>query len=72
MHCYVTLSNVFQLMRIKISLYYPLLQSLGNYKVCLCFTVLSVTVCTIGCIGLFCGDQIFVDFINFLSMIRNL
>ena len=56
-------------MHIKISLYYPLLQSLDNYKVCLCFTVLSVTVCTVGYICLFCGDQIFVDFVSFLSMI---
>ena len=56
-------------MRIKISLHYPLLQSLDNNKVCLCFTVLSVTVCTVGYICLFCGDQIFVNFVSFLSMI---
>ena len=56
-------------MRIKMWLHYPLLQSLGSYKVHLCFIVLSVTVCTVGYICLFCGDQIFVDFVSFLSMI---
>ena len=30
---------------------------------------MSVTVCTVGNICLFRGDQIFVDFVNFLSMI---
>ena len=41
----------------------------GQFKVCLCFIVLSVTVCTVGYICLFCGDQIFVDSVSFLSMI---
>ena len=36
------------------------------YNVCLCFIVLSVAVCAF---VLFCGDQIFVDFVSFLSMI---
>ena len=34
-----------------------------------CFIVLSVTVCSVGYVCLFCGDQIFVDFVYFLSMI---
>ena len=42
---------------------------LASYKVCLCFIVLSVTVCTVGYVCLFCGDQIFVYFVSFLSMI---
>ena len=42
---------------------------LGGYKVCLCFIVLSVTFCTVGYVCLFCGDQIFVSFVSFLSMI---
>ena len=41
----------------------------ASYKVCLCFIVLSVTVCTVGHVCLFCGDQIFVHFVSFLSMI---
>ena len=31
--------------------------------------VSSITVCTVGYVCLFCGDQIFVYFISFLSMI---
>ena len=31
--------------------------------------MLSVTVCTVGYIFLFRGDQFFVDFVSFLSMI---
>ena len=50
-------------------LHYPLLRSLDTYKVHLCFIVLSVTVGTVGYICLFHGDQIFVDFVSFLSMI---
>ena len=50
-------------------LHYPLLWSLDIYKVRLCFIVLSVKVCTVGYICLFSGDQIFVDFVSFLSMI---
>ena len=42
---------------------------LSSYKVCLCFIVLSVIVCTVGYVYLFCVDQIFVYFVNFLSMI---
>ena len=41
----------------------------GSYKVCLCFIVLSVIVCTVWYICLFCVDQIFVNFVSFLSMI---
>ena len=33
------------------------------------FVVLSVTVCTVAYVCLFRGDQIFVDFVSFLSMI---
>ena len=69
MRCYVILSNVIWLMCIKMWLHYPLLQSLDRYKVRLCFIVLSVTVCTVGYICLFCGDRIFVNFVGFLSMI---
>ena len=42
---------------------------LASYKVCLCFIVLSVTVCTVGYVCLFRRDQIFMDFVIFLSMI---
>ena len=42
---------------------------LASYKVCLGFIVLSVTVCTVGYVCSFCGDQIFVYFVSFLSMI---
>ena len=31
--------------------------------------MLSVTVCTVGYVCLFCGDQIFTGFVSFLSMI---
>ena len=34
-----------------------------------CFIVLSLTVCTVRYVCLFCGDQIFVDFVSFLCMI---
>ena len=56
-------------MCIKLWLHYPLLRSLDNYKVRLCFIVLSVTVCTVGYICLFHGDEILVDYVSFLSMI---
>ena len=56
-------------MHIKVSLQYLLLQSLDNYKVCLSFIVLSVTVCTVGYICLFRVDQTFVDIVSFLSLI---
>ena len=42
---------------------------LANYNVLLCFIVLSVTVCTVGYACIFCGDQNFVYFVSFLSMI---
>ena len=42
---------------------------LTSYKVCLCFIVLSVIVCTVGYVCLFCADQMFVYFVSFLSMI---
>ena len=56
-------------MRAKMWLHYPLLRSLDGYKVRLCFIVLSVTVCTVGYICLFRGDQIFMDYVSFLFMI---
>ena len=40
-----------------------------SYKVCLCFIVLSVIVCTVEYVYIFCGDQIFAHFVSFLSMI---
>ena len=42
---------------------------LDSYKVCLCFIVLSVIVCTVGYVCIFCEDQIFVYFVSFLAMI---
>ena len=42
---------------------------LESYKVCLCFIVLSIIVCTVGHVCILCGDQIFVYFVSFLSMI---
>ena len=44
-------------------------KALDSYTVCLCFIVLSVTVYTVGYVCLFCGDQISVYFVIFLSMI---
>ena len=55
-------------MHIKMQFQYSLLRRLASYKVCLCF-VLSVTVCTVRYVCLFHGDQIFVDFVSFLSTI---
>ena len=69
MHCYMTLSNIFQLMHTKVCTYYLLIRRLASDKVCLCFIVLSVTVCTVGYVCLFCGDQIFMDFVSFSFMI---
>ena len=48
-------------------MYYSLM--LTSYKVCLSFVVLSVTVCTVGYVCSFRGDEFFVDFVSFLSMI---
>ena len=42
---------------------------LVSYKVCLHYLVLSIIVCTIGYVCIFCGDQVFVYFVTFLSMI---
>ena len=39
------------------------------YKVYLGFIVLSIIVCAVGYVGLFYGNQIFVYFVSFLSMI---
>ena len=57
-------------MNIKMCIHYSLLRRLTSYKVCLCFVVLSITVCTVGYIFVqFVADQMFVDFVSFLSMI---
>ena len=70
MRCYVTLSNVLQLMNTKMRIHYSLIRSkAGQYKVCLCFIVLSVIVCTVGYVCSFRRDQSFMDFVSFLSMI---
>ena len=69
MHRYVTLSKVFYLMRTKICIHDSLIRVLSNYKVFSCIIVLSVKVCTVKYICYFCRDQIFVDFVGFLSMI---
>ena len=71
MCCYVTLSNIFQLVRIKMCIHYSLIRRLASYKVCLCFIVLSVTVCTVGYVCSFRRNQIFVDFVSFLSIVIN-
>ena len=58
-------------MRTKMYIHCSLVRSLrlGSFKVCLCVIVLSVTVCTVGYVCLFRRDQIFMDFVSFLSMI---
>ena len=56
-------------MHTSICIHYSLIGRLASYKVYLCFIVLSVTVCTVGYICVFRGDQIVVDFVSFLSMI---
>ena len=56
-------------MHTKICIHYSLIRRLASYKVCLCFIVLSVTVSTVGYVCSFLRDQIFEDFISFLSMI---
>ena len=57
----------------KMYTHYSLIIRMASYKVCLCFIVLSVTVCTVGYDCSFRRDQIFVDFVvSFLSMILNL
>ena len=38
---------------------------LKGYKVCLCFVVLSVTVCTVGYVCSFRGGQIFVELVSY-------
>ena len=50
-------------------IYCSLIRRLASYKVCLCFIVLSITVCTIGYVCSFCRDQIFMDFVSSLSII---
>ena len=55
-------------MHTRMCIYYSLIRRLASYKVCFCFTVLAVTVCTVGYVCSFRRDQIFVDFVSFLSM----
>ena len=55
-------------MRTKTCIHYPLIRRLASYKVCLCFIVLSVTVCTVGYVCSSRRNQIFVDFVSFLFM----
>ena len=43
----------------------------ASYKVCLYSIVLSVTVYTVWYVCSFFGDQIFMDFVSFLSMVIN-
>ena len=71
MRCYVTLRNIFLLVHTKMFIYYSLIKRLANYKVCLCFVVLSPTVCTVSprYVCHFVWGQIFVDSASFLSMI---
>ena len=56
-------------MCVKMFIYYSLIRRLPSYKVCLCFIVLSVIVCTVGYVCSFCGDQIFIDFVSFLPVV---
>ena len=42
---------------------------LASYKICLYVIVWSVTVYIAGYVCLLCRDQIFMDFVSFLSMI---
>ena len=53
-------------MHTKVCIHYSLIRRLASYKVCLCFIVLSVVVCTVGYVCSFLRDQIFVDFVCFL------
>ena len=45
-------------MHTKMCIHHSLIRRLANYKVCLCFIVLSVTVCTVGYVCSFRGEQI--------------
>ena len=53
-------------MHTKMCIHYSLIKL---YKVCLCFGVLSVTVCIVGYVCSFHRNQIFVDSVSFLFMI---
>ena len=62
MNAYKNMYTLFQIRSLR----------LASFKVCLCVIVLSVTVCTVGYslyVCLFRRDQIFVDFVSFLSTI---
>ena len=55
-------------MHTKMCIHYLLIRKPVSYKVCLCFIVLSITVCIVGCVCSFRRDQIFVNFVSFLFM----
>ena len=57
----------------KMCIHCSLIRSLrlASFTVCLCVIVLSVIVCTVGYVCIFCKDQIFRDFVSFLYMIIN-
>ena len=55
-------------MHTKMCIHYLLIRRVTSYKVCLCFVVLLVTVCTVRYVCSFRRDQIFMDFVSFLSM----
>ena len=58
--CYVILSNVFQLMHMKMCIHYSTKNLLANYKLCLCFYCdISVNPAWYDCL-------IFVGFVRFL------
>ena len=56
-------------MHIKMCIHYSLIKGGLVIRYVLRFIVLSVTVCTVGYVCSFHGDQIFMDFVSFLSMI---
>ena len=65
----MTLSNVLQLMHLKMCIHYltmKLLRKLASYKVCLCFLLLVYEFILYDKVVNFCGDQIFMDFIRSL------
>ena len=60
-------------MRTKMCIHYSLIRKLASYEVCLCFIVLSLVSYSLSTVGYVCssfrGDQIFVNFVSFLSVI---
>ena len=70
MHCFVTLSNIFWSMHMKMWFQYSLLRRPASYKVYLCFIVLLVAVCSVGYVCLF-REEIFVDFVTYFLIHDN-